>query len=75
MSLARPYTKKAAKARRDAEALRICAHHTPIQLGYIAKAEWAEAKVKSGEKQSQCPTCKRWFFNEEMGKRPERGTR
>lgn len=33
--------------------------------GYIAKSEWAEAQIKGGLKQSQCPVCKLWFFPQE----------
>lgn len=39
-------------------------NHKPMnkQLGYLAWHEWAEKKVKRGEKQEQCPKCGLWLF-------------
>jgi len=43
-----------------------CAKHKPVQLGYLQWLEWADSKIKLGEKQRQCPVCGRWYFEEEF---------
>jgi len=32
------------------------------ELGYLAWHDWADSMAKKGEKQTQCPVCKKWFF-------------
>jgi hypothetical protein len=43
-----------------------CRQHKPKKLGYVQWCNWAEAMTKQGKKQTQCPKCKLWFFEEEM---------
>jgi len=44
----------------------ICKKHKPMELGYIAWADWADRKIKMGHIQKSCPDCKRSFFKCEM---------
>jgi len=37
----------------------------PPPTEYLAWHEWAEAQVKAGRKQKQCPGCKLWLFPQE----------
>lgn len=39
-----------------------CKQHTPSKLGYVAKSENAEKKIKQGHIQKRCPKCGYWFF-------------
>lgn len=47
-----------------------CQWHRPKTLGYVAAHEDAERRMKRGEKQTQCPVCKRWLWKHEMGEKP-----
>ena len=42
-----------------------CKEHKPKskELGYMQHHNWMEEMVKRGEKQKQCPICKRWLFD------------
>lgn len=41
--------------------------HNPIlsEMGYLSAHAEAERRMKKGQKQKQCPTCKLWFFKDE----------
>jgi hypothetical protein len=43
-----------------------CKTHKANNMGYIEWTFWAEAKVKRGEEQKQCPKCFLWFFATEF---------
>lgn len=43
-----------------------CKTHKSKKLPYIAHNEWALRKLKKGEKQRQCSTCGRFYFDEEF---------
>lgn len=43
-----------------------CKSHKPSKLGYLEKHNEAERRMKKGMKQKQCPTCKYWFWKDEM---------
>lgn len=45
---------------------KMCEHHKPKDLGYIAWHEWAADMNRKGLKQKRCPHCKLYFFPEEM---------
>ena len=46
----------------------MCAHHIiGGPEGYVERAEWARRRIKNGDRQKQCRTCRYWFFKEEMG--------
>ena len=45
----------------------ICDHHRPMKLGYLEWYYYCEASEKAGYKQTQCPTCKRWLWPDEIG--------
>lgn len=44
----------------------ICESHKPMKKTYLGWFMEVEKRYKAGMKQSQCPTCKRWFFKDEM---------
>lgn len=44
----------------------ICAHHRPDTLDYLTFHADAERREKLGQKQIQCPDCKRWFWRHEL---------
>ena len=53
-----------------------CRHHTrkgPIAL--LARGDWADARLKRGMRQTQCPDCLRWWWPDEMGKKPAEARR
>ena len=37
----------------------------PAPSGYNEWHEWAKVQCKAGLRQSQCPTCNRWYFPQE----------
>lgn len=39
-----------------------CKSHKPKKLPYIGWHTWAADMDKKGERQTQCPVCKHWFF-------------
>jgi hypothetical protein len=41
-----------------------CTSHKTETMGYLEWHAWAEERVKKGDKQKQCPKCKRWFFED-----------
>lgn len=44
----------------------ICGHNLlNYELGYVAHDDKAARNIKSGKKQTQCPTCGLWLFPEE----------
>lgn len=45
----------------------VCPHHKKAVEGYTKWHAWAEVMNRRGIEQSQCQTCKHWFFPEEMG--------
>jgi hypothetical protein len=44
-----------------------CPWHKPVKLSYGAWIDFAEAQIKAGNKQKQCPICKRYLFPCEWG--------
>lgn len=52
------------------ETHRLCEHHTPDRLQYIAAHEDAERRHARGEVQTQCPVCKIWLWPHEQGVPP-----
>lgn len=42
-----------------------CLRHKTKNMGYLQWHDWAEKKIKRGEKQKQCPKCGRWYFRSE----------
>lgn len=49
---------------------RRCPHHVVRGLGYVDAAEDAEQRMARGERQVQCPTCRLWFWPDELGVAP-----
>lgn len=43
-----------------------CDNHKPNELDYLAWQDWADQKIKLGQKQKQCVKCGRWYFESEM---------
>jgi len=43
-----------------------CKRHRVDGVNYLGTIEIAEKRRKKGEKQKQCPDCKRWFFEDEF---------
>lgn len=41
-----------------------CTTHKTETMSYLEWHAWAEERVKKGDKQKQCPKCKRWFFED-----------
>lgn len=51
-----------------------CSHHAPkFSNSYLAWCDWVHEEAARGERSIQCPTCKRYYFAEEIGaaERPE----
>lgn len=46
--------------------VKICESHKPMEKTYLGWFMEVEKRYRAGKKQSQCPTCKRWFFKDEM---------
>ena len=48
---------------------KICKHHKPLclELPYVRWFREADKKKKKGIGQTQCPICRRWFWEDEMG--------
>jgi hypothetical protein len=40
--------------------------HKERKMGYIEWALYMEMRYGRGDRQKQCPKCKRWFYNDEM---------
>jgi len=43
-----------------------CKKHKAPKLSYLAWQAYAEKRTKKGDKQTQCETCKRWYFKDEL---------
>ena len=43
-----------------------CKSHKAEDLPYLAWQAEAKRRLKKGEKQTQCKTCGRWYFKDEM---------
>lgn len=48
----------------------VCEYHKPDAIDYLTFFRDAERREKLGQKQTQCPDCKRWFWRHELGKKP-----
>jgi len=44
-----------------------CPWHKPVKLSYNGWNDFASSQIKAGNKQKQCPVCKRYFFPCEWG--------
>lgn len=40
-------------------------HHKPTGLPYVAAHVDADRRLKRGERQQQCPVCRKWFWAHE----------
>lgn len=49
----------------------VCSWHKPSLLYYVDAGEDAERRLARGQKQKQCPICKRWFWRFEFGTKPK----
>lgn len=47
-----------------------CGWHKPHKLSYVQFHDWAERRIKRGDKQRQCMACLCWFFDDEWGMEP-----
>jgi hypothetical protein len=54
----------------DATGRDICEYHNPDWLDYLTFFADAERREKLGQRQIQCPDCKRWFWRHELGEKP-----
>ena len=45
----------------------ICDHHRPKDLTYLEFFDYCEMNESNGIQQTQCPTCKRWLWPDEIG--------
>lgn len=43
-----------------------CSTHKPDNLPYLAAHSDADKRMDKGEKQTQCPICKYWFWKHEL---------
>ena len=43
-----------------------CKKHKPKNMPYMAHQSWALARLKAGDKQTQCKKCGYWYFKDEM---------
>lgn len=39
-----------------------CPHDEPPDLGYVSSLDDATRRRRKGERQKQCPVCKRWIW-------------
>jgi hypothetical protein len=44
----------------------MCKHHKPIDLPYREWHEEVEHRISKGERQTFCPNCNHWLFQDEL---------
>ena len=49
----------------------ICKHHKPIDLPYREWHEEVERRISKGERQTFCPNCNHWLFEDELNEQQQ----